>query len=607
MASWNLANARDCEEALEFFFGLPDNGEDSEVEADDYATTELAELGQSTVNNSVHLSEDEQMANSTEVNSVLLQEEEVISFDDECVQECQILSVNEEADDAEWDKDTSYFDNLQTDFSKIPCTRFSSNVTDKEIFYFSNIFTDDIIQNIVHETNRYATENVIRGRKGVKEYRNSKNWTETTITEIKAFIGCLIIMGIHKLPSLSCYWKSDPYLSVSAIQEVMTSKRFKKLLENLHLNNNSSALPRGDQNHDKLHKLRPLIDNLNSNILKHYDHSSFLSVDESMIPFKGRSNLKQYMPQKPIKRGYKVWCLADSVTGYILNFEIYTGKTTVQQTLKHTLSERVVLQLSSCIKNMGCLLAFDNFFTTKRLMTTLLKNNILSVGTVRANRKGLPLMMKNKDKLCRGEFMFEIQKHVCALKWMDNRPVTVLTTAFSPKETTLVQRKNKDGSVANFYCPTAIAEYNKIMCGVDRFDQLLECYGIGLRSVKWWHRIFYYLLDLAIVNSYILKTNNKPRKEDQLTFRINLARHLISGFSSRKRRGRPVFIPWKKTIVPDEIRLSAVGTHFPETGTYRRCKLCSTKAVEKRTKFVCSSCKVPLCIIECFSKFHGRQ
>lgn len=605
MDAWDLANDRDCEEALEFFFGLPDNEEDSEVEADDYASTELAELEKSTVSNTVHLSEDERMANSTEVNSVT-QQDEVISVDNECMQECQTLSVSEE-EDGEWNKDTSYFDNLQTDFSKTPCTRFSSSSTDKEIFYFSKIFTDDIIQDIVQETNRYATENALRGRKGVKEYRHSNNWSETTVTEMKAFIGCLIIMGIHKLPSLSCYWKSDPYLSVSAIQEVMTSKRFKKLLENLHLNNNSLSLPRGDLNHDKLHKLRPLIDNLNSNIFKHYDHSSFLSVDESMIPFKGRSNMKQYMPQKPVKRGYKVWCLADALTGYVLNYEIYTGKTIVQQNLKHTLSERVVLQLSSCIKNMGCLLAFDNFFTTKRLMTTLLKDNILSVGTVRVNRKGLPSMMKSKDKLCRGEFMFEIQNQVCAIKWMDNRPVTALTTAFSPKETSVVKRKNKDGSVTYLYSPIAIAEYNKIMCGVDRFDQLLERYAIGLRSVKWWHRIFYYLLDLAIVNSYISKTHDKPRKEDQLTFRLNLARQLILGYSSRKRRGRPVFISSKKIAVPEEIRLSGVGTHFPETGTYRRCKLCSTKAIEKRTKFVCSACKVPLCITECFSKFHGKQ
>ena len=45
-----------------------------------------------------------------------------------------------------------------------------------------------------------------------------------------------------------------------------------------------------------------------------------------MVPFKGRSTLKQYMPMKPVKRGFKAWMLADSHTGYVSGFEIYTGK-----------------------------------------------------------------------------------------------------------------------------------------------------------------------------------------------------------------------------------------------------------------------------------------
>lgn len=49
-------------------------------------------------------------------------------------------------------------------------------------------------------------------------------------------------------------------------------------------------------------------------------------------------------------------------------------------------------------------------------------------------------------------------------------------------------------------CPLAIPEYNKIMGGVDRFDQLRE----RRRSVKWWHRIMYWLIELAIVNAYIM-------------------------------------------------------------------------------------------------------
>lgn len=82
-------------------------------------------------------------------------------------------------------------------------------------------------------------------------------------------------MGIQKLPSISCYWSSDPCLSVNFIVEVMMSKRFQKLLKSIHLNNNSLALPTSDKNYDKLHKLTPLIDNLNLNIFYHYAHPSF--------------------------------------------------------------------------------------------------------------------------------------------------------------------------------------------------------------------------------------------------------------------------------------------------------------------------------------------
>ena len=57
-----------------------------------------------------------------------------------------------------------------------------------------------------------------------------------------------------------------------------------------------------------------------------YNLHRCVSVDEAMIPFKGRSTLKQYLPQKPVKRGIKVWVLADSKTGYASSLEVYKGK-----------------------------------------------------------------------------------------------------------------------------------------------------------------------------------------------------------------------------------------------------------------------------------------
>ena len=57
-----------------------------------------------------------------------------------------------------------------------------------------------------------------------------------------------------------------------------------------------------------------------------YDPHQQNSIDEAMIAFKRRSSMKQYVPKKPIKRGFKAWVRVDAVTGYVCEFDIYTGK-----------------------------------------------------------------------------------------------------------------------------------------------------------------------------------------------------------------------------------------------------------------------------------------
>jgi hypothetical protein len=250
--------------------------------------------------------------------------------------------------------------------------------------------------------------------------RTRLNWVDTTKEEIKAFFGLLIIMGIHLLPHLSNYWSSDPILGIEAVSKVMTLKRYKKLVETLHLNDNYLAVPKGEKAYDKLHKLRPLIDALNESSLNAYQPSNRLSVDESMIPFKGRFSMKQYMPKKPVKRGYKVWCLGDSTTGFITKFQIYTGKV-LDAKAEYGLGARVVMDLYQPLINSKCLVAFDNFFTSDKLMRMLLNDGIYSIGTLRTDRKELPNMLKTKEKLSRGEFMFSVKGAVAATKWQDSK------------------------------------------------------------------------------------------------------------------------------------------------------------------------------------------
>ena len=54
------------------------------------------------------------------------------------------------------------------------------------------------------------------------------------------------------------------------------------------------------------YKTETINNKLEKNFVKLYDSSRYFSADESMILFKGRSSIKQYNPERPIKKGYKL-------------------------------------------------------------------------------------------------------------------------------------------------------------------------------------------------------------------------------------------------------------------------------------------------------------
>ena len=85
-------------------------------------------------------------------------------------------------------------------------------------------------------------------------------------------------------------------------------------------------VPRGQPGHDILFKLRPLLEYLIPRFQNVFTPNREIAVDESMIGYKGRLSFLQYMPKKPKKWGMKAWALADSKTGYIWNWKLYTGK-----------------------------------------------------------------------------------------------------------------------------------------------------------------------------------------------------------------------------------------------------------------------------------------
>lgn len=288
--------------------------------------------------------------------------------------------------------------------------------------YFSMFFDENVITHIIAQTNLYA------------EQKRSRGWSPVDSREIKAFLGIIILMGLKPEPSIDLYWSTDPFFRVDEIASVMPVKRFKKILENLHLNDNSKMPPRGAPNYDKLFKIRPLLDALNRACQKLAKNTTSQSIDESMIRFKGVSSLKQFMPLKPIKRGYKVWVRADSKTGYVYEFDIYTGKRD-DHTTEVGLGGNVVKSLTQKLIAEGFQghVTFDNFFASYEIMQYLFDNGVYATATVK-NRSDLPLLFKNnrkgnknssnKIKLDRGDMKWRTKKNVSYVMWQDTKAVS---------------------------------------------------------------------------------------------------------------------------------------------------------------------------------------
>ena len=156
--------------------------------------------------------------------------------------------------------------------------------------------------------------------------------------ELKAFLGFSVLMGINHL-SLNDCWSRDSHLRYAPVADRITRDRFREISRYLHFVDNDTLVPRGEDGHDRLGKVRPLTDHLSTKFAQTYEPHRDIAVDEAMIKFIGRSLLKQCMPLKPTKHGIKVWVAADSTNGYFSRFEVYTGK---NNTTEHGLGARVV-------------------------------------------------------------------------------------------------------------------------------------------------------------------------------------------------------------------------------------------------------------------------
>ena len=131
--------------------------------------------------------------------------------------------------------------------------------------------------------------------------------------------------------------------------------------------------------------------------------------------------------------------------------------------------------------------------------------------------------------------MTSFAKYEESIVWKDNKAVACLNNVADPTKQTHVLRQNKEGTRSQIPCPEAISLYNKYMRGGDVYNSRHKTYSCSSKSKKWWMRIYYFLLDTAITNAYILyKETPGMKKLTHQEFLLSIIEYLLESHSSRK-------------------------------------------------------------------------
>ncbi|XP_054259672.1 piggyBac transposable element-derived protein 2-like [Macrosteles quadrilineatus] len=359
--------------------------------------------------------------------------------------------------------------------------------------FFSLFFNNALLDHICEQSNLYAL------RKNVN--------LNLTNEELLVFFGGLLLSGYVKYPNKRLYWSKEND-APALLSESIRCNRFEQILRFLHLNDNNNL-----DTSDRLYKLRPYIDSLSNSFLHHGGLDENLSVDESMIPYYGRHYAKQFIRGKPIRFGFKNKALCSS-SGYLVAFDIYTGKDT-DRLDKFGLRGDVVMRLvekAQVPANSGHKLYIDNYFTSVPLIKHLGSTGICATGTLRADRTEHCTVKSIKDLQNeeRGSFDFRTAENIMVVRWHDNSVCTVATNCenFSVGRASRWSREQK--AKVQVPQPTVFSKYNKGMGGVDLLDQGIAAYRTRIRQKKWWWPIFIYLFDACVVNAWLLNRKLLP-------------------------------------------------------------------------------------------------
>ena len=297
-------------------------------------------------------------------------------------------------------------------------------------------------------------------------------------------------------------------VDIYVFRSVMSYNKFALINRFLHLNS-SEAPARGEPGFDAWHKIRPLLNYVNSRFKLYFVPDQYISIDESMVGMKNRHIYIQYVAnQRHCRFGIKKFELCDSKTGYVCHVELYSGRDFEIGGDDGQGSAVVMHLLQECdLLDKGYHLLTHDFYTQVTLAQNLSSHSTMLTGTVRSNSKQFPTdQFPARMAVQTSSYLQSGQLLACAYrdKKSQKKPVMLLTTGCAATDFKY-QKRGEDKLK-----PACVLRYNKSMGGVDLSDRKLYQVAAERPCNRYWVKIFRNLVDICLRNSYELYLNAYP-------------------------------------------------------------------------------------------------
>ena len=412
-------------------------------------------------------------------------------------------------------------------------------------------------------------------------------WKEIEDTEFKKFIGIMILIGVYKSKNESILqlWNKDHGRPI--FNQIMSRNRYLTILQVLRFDN--AQRRRAHRSLDKLQPIREVFESWVSYLQDSYTPGTCMTVDEQLVPFRGRCPFRQYIPSKPGKYGMKIWTICDAASYYTWKMQVYTGK---DERIGREVNQgtRVVLDMVKEIEKTGRNITCDNFFTSLSLARQLLSKKLTLVGTMRKNKPELPPEFTKTRGREVMSTLFGFQKNAMIALYCPkkNAVVNMLSTMHNQPDVDENSEKKK---------PDVILCYNETKSGVDIVDKMVKTYSTKRMSRRWPLTLFYNMVDVSALNAFIVwqelngknsRVTVKQRRAFLLQLSSELAELVSEIHTGTSSANNPQQSSRKRHVPPESGDASALP---PKKG---RCWMCD-RCKDRKTKTICSKCQKNVC------------